>query len=162
MQRPQPVDDALNAVAERPGQLVFMTPRGQPLTQQLARDLKKYKADMASAVTGLKADQIEKNIKDMTSDREGFLGGVEKARRDAYQLWTDRIAIVERLKALAVKNYKRILKSIPEEVRDKPMFARGLKMLEAALKEAATALNEVQGRFKTAKATFEKIYPELV
>ena len=35
----QPVDDALNAVAERPGPLVFMTPRGQPLTQQLARDL---------------------------------------------------------------------------------------------------------------------------
>ena len=35
----QPVDDALNAVAERPGQLVFMTPRGQPLTQRLARDL---------------------------------------------------------------------------------------------------------------------------
>ena len=35
----QPVDDALSAVAERPGPLVFMTPRGQPLTQQLARDL---------------------------------------------------------------------------------------------------------------------------
>lgn len=35
----QPVDEALSAVAERPGPLVFMTPRGQPLTQQLARDL---------------------------------------------------------------------------------------------------------------------------
>ncbi|GMG83979.1 hypothetical protein LNKW23_31930 [Paralimibaculum aggregatum] len=130
--------------------------------KQLARDLKKYKSDMESAVSALKADQIEKNIKDMTSDREGFLGGLEKARRDAYQLWTDRIAIADRLKELAVKNYKRILKSIPQDVRDKPMFARALKMLELALKEAAKALNEVQGRFKTAKATFEKIYPELV
>ncbi|RZO31794.1 MAG: tRNA (guanosine(37)-N1)-methyltransferase TrmD [Rhodospirillaceae bacterium] len=35
----QPVDDALRAVVDRPGPLVFMTPRGAPLTQRLARDL---------------------------------------------------------------------------------------------------------------------------
>jgi len=35
----QPIDSALNAHSGRPGPLVFMTPRGRPLDQALAREL---------------------------------------------------------------------------------------------------------------------------
>ncbi len=134
----------------------------QAYGKQLARDLKKFKADMESAITALKADQIEKNINDMTSNRDAFLGGSEKARSDAYALWASRVSVIEKLKALAVKNYKRIVKSIPQDVRGAPMFNRGMAMLDSALKDVSRDLNDAAGRFKTARATFEKTYPELV
>lgn len=130
--------------------------------KQLARDLKKFKTDMEGAIKALKADQIEKNIKDMTSDRDGFLAGNEKARSDAYALWATRISVIEKLKALAVKNHKRIVKSIPQDVSKKPMFAKGMNMLDTALKDTSSGMNDAAGRFKNARATFEKVYPKLV
>lgn len=130
--------------------------------KQFAADVTKYKSMMETAIGSLKVDPAIQAIGNMAKDKNGWLSGSEKARADAYSVYLERVSNIPKLKALSEKNYNRILKSVPQEVRDKIMFARPLKALEIAKQGYDKELDKALLVFKNAKATFEKNYPELV
>lgn len=131
--------------------------------KQIVKDLELFRKQVADILVNLKADQCEKDIQQMsTGNRQDFVGGNEKFMRDKYRMYGIRIEAIPKLIDVLEKNYNRILKSIPDEVKGKIMFARSLKTLELTKKKADTDLKAALGAFKMCKATFEKNFAELV
>jgi hypothetical protein len=130
--------------------------------KQFTKDTTAYKDQMEKAVTSLKPTMGELAIKNITQNPATWCSGVAKVQIDQYTIFKDRVALVDKLLQLSEKNYNRVLKSVPEDVKSKLMFQRLLKTFQTAHLKVISELKSAQGIFKTAVAVFEKNYPDLV
>ena len=132
-------------------------------SKQLEKDTAAYKVQMEKTVTALKVDTAERVIEEITKDKDNWCGGHPKKQQDQLATLRHRESVVDQLIGLSDKNYNRILKGLPADVRNKT-FALGkqLKDLDAAHDKANKGLNGAKGTFKMAIAVFEKNYPALV
>ena len=130
--------------------------------KQFAKDKETFFAQMDTALVALKSSMAEQAIDSLTTgDPHKWLGGIQKARDDQYNVLKARAESVPKLIALATKNYGRIVKAVPQAVRDKSTFADGLKDLETRFKAFMIKLKAAEGAFKTAVATIEKNFPDI-
>ena len=130
--------------------------------KQFAKDSAAYKAQAEDTLRKIKPSMADLAISQIFSDPSKWLGGSEKVRLDQYNIFQDRVGLVDKLLALTDKNYNRVLKSVPNDVKSKVMFARLLKSFEAAHAEAKKALLDAQRSFQTAVSVIEKNYPTLI
>jgi hypothetical protein len=130
--------------------------------KQLEKDTAAYKIQMEKAVNALKADAAERVIQDINSDKANWMGGHPKKQQDQLAVLQHRESLIDQLIALSDKNYNRVLKGLPENVR-KQTFALGkqLKDLNAAHDKATKDLNSAKLTFKMAIAVVQKSYPGL-
>jgi hypothetical protein len=131
--------------------------------KQFEKDIAAYKDQMGSGLKALKTETITAVIEKMSKTPDTWLGGDEKFRKDQYILFNNRIAAIEKLLELSDKNYKRVLKNLPDDVKSKTFFIGSLlKSFEQDRVTIDKQLNAALGIFKMAKATFEKNFPTLV
>ena len=129
--------------------------------KQIVRDTKAYVGQMTKAVDALKPSMAELAIKSVTADPANYLKGIEKMQKDQYKVFSDRVDLIEKIRAISTKNHSRVLKSIPDDVKQKFMFQRALKTLDLAKDKIEKDLNEAKQVFKTAMAVFEKNFSHL-
>lgn len=130
---------------------------------QFEKDAKAYKDQMTSGLEALKTSTYPPIINKMNKNPDTWLGGDEKIRKDQYILFNNRIAAVEKMLELSDKNYKRVLKNVPDDVKSKTfLFGSLLKSFEQDRAKIDRELKEALAIFKMCKATFEKNFPGLV
>ena len=130
--------------------------------KQFAKDSVAYLDQMKTALISLKPTMAEKAIKDITSDPGKWCAGDVKSQTDQYKIFNERVSLIENLLLLSEKNYGRVLKSIPDEVKSKLMFARSLNTFKIKHMEILKDLKVAQGTFKTAVAVVAKNYPKII
>jgi hypothetical protein len=131
--------------------------------KQFEKDVKSHKEQMTKGLVALKYETYVPVIQKITTETDTWLSGNEKFRKDQYILFGNRIAIVEKLLEMSDKNYRRVLKNVPDDVKDKTFIFGGLlKSFEKDHEAINKELNQALGIFKMAKAAFEKNYPDLV
>ena len=130
--------------------------------KQFGKDAAAYKAQADDTLSKIKPSMADLAISQIFADPTKWLGGSDKVRIDQYNIFQDRIGLVDKLLALADKNYNRVLKAVPDDVKNKMMFARSLKTFEIVHTQAKKELLAAQLSFKTAVSVIEKNYPALV
>lgn len=131
--------------------------------KQFEKDVEAYKVQMNAGLGALKTESYMPVIERMSKTPDTWLGGDEKIRKDQYMLFNNRIAAVEKLLELSDKNYKRVLKNLPEDVKAKTfIFGSLLKSFEQDHAKIDKELKAALAVFKYCKVTFEKNFPNLV
>ncbi len=130
--------------------------------KQFGKDAAAYKAQADTTISKVKPSMADLAISQIFADPSKWLGGVDKVRLDQLKIFRDRVDMIDKLLALADKNYNRVLKAVPDDIKNKMMFARSLKTFEIVHSEAKKDLLAAKLSFKTAVSVIEKNYPALV
>ncbi|MBC7738550.1 MAG: hypothetical protein H7245_15345 [Candidatus Saccharibacteria bacterium] len=128
--------------------------------EQFSKDRKAYLNSMGNASATLKVNMAEQVIKVITADPQQWMAKVPKARTDNYRVIIARLESVPKIIALSEKNYGRVIKSIPAEMRAQFIFVGTLKSFETEQKAIVNGFTDAEDKFKTAIALIKKNFPE--
>lgn len=119
-------------------------------------EFKKMSKDI---VVQLKTSQAIDDLKAM--DDPNFMQGITKALVGKLQTYELRVTSIPKLRALVEKNFNRIMKSVPGDYRDKPMWSRAVRTLKSDLESVVKELDFAEKAFGSAAKKFKEKFPHI-
>ncbi|MCL4678171.1 MAG: hypothetical protein KJ017_06210 [Alphaproteobacteria bacterium] len=107
----------------------------------------------------LKTSQAVDDLSAM--EKPDFMQNNPKALTGKLQTYELRMTSIPQIRAQVEKNYRRIMKSVPENYLKQPMWARAVKSLEIEFQKILKMLDFAEKAFGAAAKKFKQKYPHI-
>lgn len=145
--------DTLETIAKGEGK------KNDAYLKQFLASKEEFKKMGKDITVQLKTNQAVDDLSAM--DKPNFMQGNSKALVGKLQTYELREASIPKLRALVEKNFGRIMKSVPANYREQPLWTRAVKSLEGDRDEIIKDLDFAAKAFGSAAKKFKKNFPHI-